>query len=91
MSDRSAQVTVTTAGTAVQGPALRGNAFQINFKDGQAGLGYVGNVSGDVTSSNGYELKPGGSPVIASDLSNLNQLYFDSTEDSVTFTCFKIR
>ena len=57
----SGQITITTAGTAVQGTAVGGAPdFYIKALSGNAGLVYVGNDgAGDVTSANGFELSAG--------------------------------
>lgn len=79
------QVTVETAGTAVQGPdvALE-NGVIIKALSGNSGLGYVGNDGDDdVTSGNGFELSAGDQvPVM---VSNLNELYFDVASNGDKF------
>lgn len=78
---RSGQITITGAGTAVQGTDNRGNLFAIVAHPGNSGTAYFGNDgAGDVTSSNGYPLIAGGSPVLVEAL-NLSDFWFDSTTD----------
>ena len=57
----SGQITIATAGTAVQGSDTGGgSAFYIKALSGNSGLVYVGNDGADdVTSSNGFELSAG--------------------------------
>ena len=83
MGALSGQVTVTTGGTAVQGPDVDVvNEVEIGGISANTGLTYVGNDgSGDVTNANGFEFDAGG--LIRVTLSNkvvtnLNQLYFDA-------------
>jgi hypothetical protein len=72
----SGQITVTTAGTAVQGPATSGISIAIKALANNAGLVYVGNdAAGDVTSANGFELAPGEGVVVNKSLSTL---WFDA-------------
>lgn len=72
----SGQITVTTAGTAVQGPDTVGLAIAIKAMTNNAGLVYVGNdASGDVTSANGFELAPGEGVVVNK---SLRALWFDA-------------
>lgn len=80
MAAISGQITVTTAGTAVQGTASIGaGKFMIRALADNAGLVYVGNDgAGDVTASNGYELSPGDAIPFTGDLTDL---WFDSAEN----------
>ena len=73
----SGQVTVTTAGTAVQGSDAPGRLFSLVAHPDNTDSTWVGNVSGDVTNANGYPLQPAGAPVVV-EVANLNQLWFDS-------------
>lgn len=77
-TNRSGQVTVTTAGTAVQGPNVNGGKFSIAGLRGNSGIVYVGADSSgaDVSSSTGYALSAGDSVEVECD--NLNQLWFDA-------------
>ena len=54
----SGQITVTTAGTAVQGPDTpSGGKFALAAHPGNTGIVYVGNDgAGDVASTNGFPL-----------------------------------
>ena len=85
MAARSGQITVTTAGTAVQGTATAKKALiLIKALSTNTGLVYVGNDgAGDVTSSNGYELEAGDQ--IAVDVANLSDLWFDAATDGDKF------
>ena len=71
------QITVSTAGTAVQGTDVPGYGFFIRGLTGNTGLVYVGNdAAGDVTSSNGFELAAG--DMIYIEVPNLNYLWLDA-------------
>lgn len=72
----SGQITVTTAGTAVQGTDQDGQIFEVRALAGNTGATYVGEDSGDVSSTTGYELSPGESVEIH--LRNLSGVYFDA-------------
>ena len=73
------QITVSTPGTAVQGPDVDLlNGVYIRALSSNATSVYVGNDgSGDVTSSNGFELSAGDSIIIQ--VRNLNELWFDAS------------
>jgi hypothetical protein len=73
----SGQITVATAGTAVQGTDVPGYGFFIRALDGNTGLIYVGNDGADdLTSSNGYELSGGDQVYI--EVPNLDEIFFDA-------------
>ena len=72
----SGQITVTTAGTAVQGSNVSGNLFALKAHPDNADSAWVGEASGDVANTNGYPLDPGESIVL--ELANLNHLWFDA-------------
>lgn len=75
---RSGQVTVTTAGTAVQGDDEPGLEFFVIADPDNTGTVWVGNDgSGDVTQNNGYPLGTSDN-AIALRVSNLNELWFDA-------------
>ncbi len=75
----SGQITVVTAGTAVQGPTTTGLLVAIKALVGNAGNVYVGNdAAGDVTSANGFELAPGEGVVVQK---GLTALWFDAATD----------
>jgi hypothetical protein len=76
MSLLSGQITVTTAGTAVQGTDLPGGEFMLKAHPDNTDTVWVGNVSGDVASSNGFPLNPGETVVVR--VSNLDALWFDA-------------
>lgn len=73
----SGQVTVVTAGTAVQGPDKAGTKFKFTGHPSNTGAIYIGNVDDDIDANNGFalvsgdivELRVGG---------NLNNVYFDA-------------
>jgi hypothetical protein len=72
------QITVTTAGTAVQGSDVPlDNGVYIKALSGNSGLVYVGNDGADdIASGNGYELSAGDQIILQ--VKNLNELYFDA-------------
>lgn len=72
------QITVTTTGTAVQGPnVLINGSVYLKGLAGNTGLVYYGNNdNGDVDTSTGFELSPGEKIVV--DVGNLNELWFDA-------------
>ena len=74
----SGQVTVTTAGTAVQGTDVDSdNGFFIKALAANSGVVYVGNDgAGDVSSSNGYQLSSGEQILV--EASNLKDMWFDA-------------
>lgn len=75
--NRSGQVTVTTAGTAVQGDDVPAKAFFyfMGHPDNTDSV-WLGNVSGDVASTNGFALGAGEKIVMY--LANLSDLWFDA-------------
>lgn len=80
MAARSGQITIVTAGTAVQGTAIPGQEFVIKAHPSNTGVIYVGNDgAGDVTSSNGFPLSAGDALPMA--LGNLSELWFDAAEN----------
>jgi hypothetical protein len=72
----SGQITVTTAGTAVQGSDVPGSLFSLKAHPDNTDTVWVGEVSGDVASSNGFPLNSGESVVVQ--VANLNHLWFDA-------------
>lgn len=81
----SGLITVTTAGTAVQGTdiapwrqAQDGGGFFVRAISTNTGLIYIGNdAAGDVASTNGFELSAGDQIFVV--CNNLNELWFDSS------------
>ncbi len=77
----SGQITVTTAGTAVQGDDEQITLVLIRALSDNTGLVYVGNDgANDVTAANGYELS-GGDQIMVEGRDhggNLQNLWFDS-------------
>jgi len=84
-TNRSGQVTVTTAGTAVRGSDVPGICFELAPHPANTGATYVGNVSGDVASTNGFPLGYASSglasPSVTVWVGNLNELYFDAAQN----------
>lgn len=77
MAARSGQITITTAGTAVQGTDIDVDGVYLSGLDGNAGVVYVGSDgAGDVTSANGYELTSTKQVFLV--CSNLKELWFDA-------------
>lgn len=85
----SGQVTVTTAGTAVQGGDIEGlNGFWVKALNGNAGNVYVGNDgAGDVTTGNGFELAPG--EMVLCQVDNLSRLWFDAAGNGYKISWMK--
>jgi hypothetical protein len=84
----SGQITVATAGTAVQGPATGGLFVAVKALVGNAGNVYVGNdAAGDVTSANGFELAPGEGIVAHK---SLEAFWFDSAVDGDKLSWLKL-
>ena len=75
----SGQVSVTTAGTAVQFTTTAPGLYEIKPLGANTGdYIYIGNDgAGDVTSSNGYQLKKGLDSILVS-VTNLDQLWLDA-------------
>jgi hypothetical protein len=85
----SGVITVTTAGTAVQGPnvALTNGAY-VRALSTNTGIVYLGNDgAGDVSSSNGYGLTAGQAVIVQ--VANLNELWFDSAVNGEKFCWLK--
>jgi len=83
----SGQITVTTAGTAVQGTDVKVRLVYINALSGNTGAVYFGNDgAGDVTSANGFELAAGSTVLISCPSGNLNSLWFDAATDGDIFS-----
>jgi len=88
MAATSGQITVTTAGTEVQGPSVTGNGFFIRALSGNTGKVYVGNDGADaVSSTTGYELAAGDQVYI--ECGNLNLLWFDAATSGDKFSWLK--
>ena len=85
MAATSGQITVTTAGTAVQGTSTaKYHGFMIKALSGNSGKVYVGNDGADdVTSANGFELS--GGDQIYVEAKNLADLYFDAASSGDKF------
>lgn len=80
----SGQVSVTTAGTAVKFTTTRPGIYEIKPLHTNTGnyiyVGNDGSTTGDVTSSNGHQLKKGVDALLVS-VTNLNQIWMDSDTD----------
>jgi hypothetical protein len=72
------QITVATAGTAVQGSDVKlTSGVWIEALAGNTGVVYFGNDgAGDVTADNGYQLDKG--KATFAPVANLNELWFDA-------------
>ena len=81
----SGQVTCTCAGKAVQFTSTSPGTYIIRPMGGNDGtyiyVGNDGSTTGDVTSSNGYQLKKGLDSLLIT-VTNLNQLWLDATTNS---------
>jgi hypothetical protein len=77
----SGQVTVTTAGTEVQGTDVSfSNGVFVKALAGNTGVVYVGNAGdGTVSATTGFQLAAG--DVILVQVSNLRDLWFDSASN----------
>lgn len=87
MAALSGQITVTTAGTAVQGPAV-GPAYSIGIKahPDNADVGWAGNDgAGDVGASSGFPVNPGEGFVVTGDLADLRLWWFDADSNGDKF------
>lgn len=72
----SGQITITTAGTAQQGPATPGYAVAIKAHPDNTDTIWVGNDGADdVAAANGFPLNPGEGVVVPG---NLSQFWFDA-------------
>jgi hypothetical protein len=85
----SGQITVTTAGTEIQGGNIAlDNGVYIRALTGNTGVVYVGNDgAGAVTSSNGYQLNKG--EAVRIQVANLSELWFDSATNGDKFCWLK--
>jgi len=85
----SGQITVVTAGVAVQGPAIDGPNFLFKAHPDNTGKIWVGNVNGTVTVNNGYPLEVGDSPLIM-EVSGLEHLWFNASANNQKVCWIKI-
>ena len=90
MSATSGQITVTTAGTAVQGPATEAGDYLIRGMPGNSGAYvYFGNDgAGDVSALNGYVLGSGEQAVLH--VGSLSNLWFDVTTNGDKLAWIKL-
>lgn len=71
MAARSGQITVSTAGTAVQGTFSAAKTVAVKAHPDNAGAVWIGNDdAGDVTNANGFPLSPGEGVVLTGGLSD---------------------
>lgn len=88
---RSGQITVTTAGTAVQGDDVPGVEFIIIAHPDNTEDVWVGNDgAGDVTANNGYPLGTNDNAIPIA-IPNLNALWFDADVDGEKICWIKYR
>ncbi len=75
----SGQKTITTAGTAerLHAGLITNGAVMVKALPGNTGNMFVGNVSGDVSSSNSLPLEPGDA-VVFSSVADLREIWVDS-------------
>jgi len=74
----SGQVTVTTAGTAVQGSTISGRVFSLQAHPDNTDTAWVGNDGADdVSSTTGFPLQPSG-PAVVLVIDDLSDLWFDA-------------
>jgi len=85
-------VTVTTAGTAVQGPDTGSGTFSIVASEANTGnYVYVGNDGADdISATTGYPLKKDLNPIIQT-VSNMNQQWFDAGTNGDKVVLFKLQ
>lgn len=90
MAATSGQITVTTAGTAVQGPASIAGDYLIRGMPANSGAYvYFGNDgAGDVSSLNGYVLGSGEQAVVH--VNSLSDLWFDVTTNGDKLAWFRL-
>lgn len=75
----TAQITVGTAGTAIQGPDMPlTNGCYVYSHPSNTGLTYAGNTSGGVLSTNGAVLDAYGDGPVPFMVSNVNQIWFNA-------------
>ncbi len=85
----SGQITVTTAGTEIQGGNIAlDNGVYVRALTGNTGVVYVGNDgAGAIASTNGYQLNKG--EAVRIQVANLNELWFDSATNGDKFCWLK--
>jgi hypothetical protein len=77
MTQKSWRVTVTTAGTAVQGPDTGPGSFIVRGDPANAGVIYMGNDGADgVSATTGYILDSGVQVIV--DINSMNKFWFDA-------------
>lgn len=89
----SGQITVTTAGTEVQGPAAPvGNTFALKAHPDNTDTVWIGNDgtagTGALSSSTGFPLNPGEGIVVS--IVQLNQLWFDADVNASKVCWFRL-
>lgn len=87
---RSGVITVSTAGTAVQGPSEQCLKVLLKPSTTNTGVVYIGDDgAGDVSSANGFEMGPN-NDAIEVEVSNLNELWFDAATNDDVITWIKV-
>lgn len=81
------QITVTTAGTRVQGSNSLCTSLILKAHPSNTGIVYVGNSS--VSSSTGFPLSAGDAVLV--DAGNLNELYFDASANAQKICYLQLR
>ena len=92
MTALSGIITITTAGTAQQGPAAPSSAhlFAIKAHPDNTDTVWVGNDgAGDVAAANGFPLNPGEGLVVA--ISTLSAYWFDVDQDGEKICWFLVQ
>lgn len=88
--NQSGQITVTTAGTAVQGPDTSGaKVIAIKAHPDNADTVWAGNVVGDVTNANGFPYDPGEGVVLSGAVVDLRDWWFDADANGDKF-CWQV-
>jgi len=90
MSRLSGQITITTAGTAVAGPSEpSGSHFVIKAHYDNVGTVWFGNDgTNNVSSSNGFPLKPGEAVEIYAE--RLSGVYFNAENNGDKFCWYRV-
>lgn len=88
---RSGQITVVTAGTAVQGPDVPGSRFMFRAMPGNTDAAYIGNSAGDVDSGNGYPLFFSAADRVILDIPNLQLIWFDTAVSGEKIAWIRVR
>lgn len=87
---RSGQITVTTAGTAVQGPDVPGECFLLKAAPANTNPVWIGNASGTVAATSGLGLKAADNGIEIA-VTNLKLLWFDATTSGEKICWLRVR